>query len=332
MTGLRLRSTDFRREREKQWRRLDTLVTRVERSGLKSLHTDEIHTLPSLYRAAVSSLSVARNISLDRNMLEYLDSLVKRAYFCIYGVKPRTGAVIRTFFLHTFPVTVRRCLAGLLLAIAVMGAGVAVGLTSGDPEFFYAVMPESWTEGRNPTSTTEEMREILYSGDSATDSGLTYFATSLFTHNAQIGFLAFALGFAIGLPTVILLFYNGLILGVLAGLYHSRGLGAEFWAWILPHGVTELLAVCLCGGAGLHIAFSIIRPGKYGRAHGMARAGREAALVVLGSVFLFLIAGLIEGYFRQLVFSVTLRYTLAGVTMALWFVYFATRGKGAKAP
>ena len=77
------------------------------------------------------------------------------------------------------------------------------------------------------------------------------FATFLFTHNAAIGMLCFALGFAFGLPVMLLLFYNGLTLGALAALHESHGLSLEFWAWIAIHGSTELLAVIICGGAGV---------------------------------------------------------------------------------
>jgi len=330
MEEMRLRSSDFRREREGQWRKLNSLVNRVDRGGLESLTTRELHSLPSLYRAAVSSLSVARAISLDRNMLEFLESLVSRAYFCIYGVKPRTRAVVLSFFTRTFPAAVRHHAPGVLFAMAVMVAGLATGLASTDPGTYYAIMPDHIAQDRTPMSTTEELREVLCSGEDERDSTLAYFATSLFTHNASCGFYSFALGFALGLPSVILLFYNGLLLGTLAGLYHSRGLGLEFWAWVLPHGITELLAICLCGGAGLRLAYAIIHPGRFGRLHALAQAGREASLVVLGAVLMFFIAGLIEGIFRQLVHDPAVRYTVAVVTLAFWATYFAGRHRRGK--
>jgi uncharacterized membrane protein SpoIIM required for sporulation len=327
MGEIRLRSIDFRRERSDQWRDLEKLLRRVEKSGLKSLTADELHRLPGLYRAAVSSLSVARAISLDQNLLSYLESLVSRAYFCVYGVKPRAKAVVRDYFLDTFPAMVRKYGLGILLAVAVMAAGMVVGLTLDDGEAYFIIMPEDVAQERTPTSTTEELREVLYSGSEHSDSELGFFATYLFTHNAKVALLSFALGFALGLPTVILLFYNGLILGTLAGLYASRGLSVEFWGWVLPHGFTELGAICLCGGAGLHLALAFIRPGRYGRIYGLTRAGRETAMIALGSVFMLLLAGLIEGFFRQLVHDTTVRYLLAAVTLLFWLAYFLFRGR-----
>jgi uncharacterized membrane protein SpoIIM required for sporulation len=331
MQEVRLRSSDFRREREAQWRELEAIVDRAERKGLASLDTDTLHRLPALYRAVASSLSVARAISLDRNLLLYLESLAARAYLCVYGVKPRTGDVISTFFKRNFPETVRRYRLGVIMALSLMLAGLAVGLAFNDPEAYYAIVPDSMAQGRSPTSSTESLRAVLYSGGDTSSAALGEFSSFLFTHNAKIGLFSFALGFALGLPSVILLFYNGLLLGAMAGLYAQRGLSVEFWAWLLPHGVTELLAVCLCGGAGLMMAVAVLRPGPYGRVHQLARTGREASLIVLGAVLMFLLAGLIEGFFRQIIHDVATRYALACVTFAFWVLYFLRCGKREKA-
>jgi hypothetical protein len=80
------RSVQFRKEREDRWLELESLVDRVEKKGPRSLSPGEMTRLPTLYRSCVSSLSVARAISLDRSLLEYLESLVCRSYLCVYDV------------------------------------------------------------------------------------------------------------------------------------------------------------------------------------------------------------------------------------------------------
>jgi len=326
MEDVHLRSSDFRRERQAQWLQLEAMVKRVEKSGLASLTADQLHKLPGHYRAAVSSLSVARAISLDKNLLVYLESLVARSYLCVYGVKPRAGAVVKSFFMKIFPETVRRYYLGVIIAIVIMLAGVVIGFFLDDPEDFHAVMPEGLAEGRSPASTTEELREILYSNQKS-DTSLGFFATYLFTHNTKVAIFSFALGFALGVLTIILLFYNGLTLGALAGLYASRGLSTEFWAWVMPHGITELLAICLCGGAGIEIGLAIIKPGRYGRLHSLKKTGRRTSMIILGAAMMLLVAGLIEGFFRQLVNDVFTRYALASATFAFWWFYLIIHSK-----
>jgi uncharacterized membrane protein SpoIIM required for sporulation len=126
---------------------------------------------------------------------------------------------------------------------------------------------------------------------------------------------------------MLLLFTNGLLLGAFAALYQDRGLGLEFWAWILPHGITELLAVVLCGAAGLAMGESLLFPGRHTRLVNLGRRGREAGVLVLGSVLMLLLAGLVEGIFRQTVHSVPLRISVAALSALFWTVYFARVGR-----
>ncbi len=327
-----LRSYEFRREREKTWRELERLVDRVEKSGIKNLSAAELTRLPALYRATLSALSVARAISLDRALLDYLEGLCSRAYFAVYGTKRHPLETIAEFFAVKFPQTFRRfrwqmAISGLVL---ILGGVTGFAMTAWDIDNYYAFVPDAMAQGRDPAASTEELREPLYDPGTAGDE-LLLFAMSLFDHNARIGIMAFCLGFAAGIPCVLLIFYNGTVLGAFAALYHDRGLSVELWAWLLPHGVTELLAVVLCGGAGLVLAESLLLPGRHTRLENLALRGREAAVIVLGAVILFFIAGLIEGIFRQVVKDLTLRYAMATATGVWWIVYFGLVGRGARA-
>ncbi|HEX6903516.1 MAG TPA: stage II sporulation protein M [Thermoanaerobaculia bacterium] len=327
MKEFSLKSAQFRREREAAWRELEGLLERVEKKGPKDLTPAELHRLPVLYRGAASSLSVATAISLDKNLLDYLTALVGRAYICVYGSKRRAGDAIREFFLFRFPWAVRRYFAFVFVSMALFALGTLTGyqMTKADPERYHSFVDGAMAGGRTPASSTQELREVLYGGE---DEALSVFASFLFTHNSKIGLLCFALGFAAGVPVIYLLFINGLTLGAMVALYDSRGLGAEFWAWVLPHGVTEITAVCLCGAAGMVLGSAIVFPGRHTRLRNLALKGREVALLGIGAVVMFLLAGLIEGFFRQIVQDVTVRWGLATVTLVFWTWYFLAVGRG----
>jgi uncharacterized membrane protein SpoIIM required for sporulation len=322
-----VKSLEFRREREGSWMELEGLIARVEASGLRTLTAAELSRLPVLYRATLSSLSVARSISLDVNVREYLESLAARAYVCVYGAKRPALEAARRFLTERFPSMVRALRGHVALSAAIMVLGTVTGwaLTTTDPNRFYALVDSDYAGGRTPASTTEELRQVLYDDKNAADM-LGAFAAFLFTHNARIGMLCAALGFAAGVPVMLLLFTNGLLLGAFAALYQDRGLGLEFWAWILPHGVTELLAVVLCGAAGLSVGQALLFPGRHTRLANMGARGREAGVVVLGAVLMFLLAGLVEGIFRQTVHSVPLRLGVTVLSAVFWTVYFARVG------
>lgn len=328
MAAPTIRSIEFRRGREKSWRELDHLVTRVERGGPRALSSRELARLPLLYRACVSSLSVARAISLDRNLLGYLESLASRAYCCVYGARTGVRGAMFSFFAVGFPRAVRALgpEVGAAAGALFLGASVAFFAVLADPELFYSFVEAGYSSGRTPAATTEYLRSGLYSEHGWAD-GLVVFASFLFTHNAQIGMLSFGLGFAAGVPVLGLLFLNGLILGAFGALYHDRGLGVDLWGWLLPHGVPELFAIILCGAAGLSVGRALLFPGRHTRLENIGRAGRAGARVVAGAVALLLVAGLIEGFFRQLVTDLTTRYAFACINVGLCAVYFLRAGR-----
>jgi uncharacterized membrane protein SpoIIM required for sporulation len=322
-----MRSVAFRREREASWNELEALIAQAEKRGVRSLPADKLARLPHLYRATLSSLSVARSISLDRALVDYLENLAGRAYFVVYGTREHLLKKLAGFFLRTLPQTVRASKWHLVFAavVSLAAAIAAFALTLGDMDFYYVFVGEM-AQGRTPASTTAELRDVLYHGNDEAGA-LATFAASLFSHNAQIGILAFATGFVAGLPTVLLLIYNGFVLGGFAALYHSRGLDSELWAWLLPHGITELLAVFLCGAGGFQLAHALVFPGSSTRLDALRERGRAAAVIVVGCVCMLFIAGLIEGIFRQTVTSIAIRYSVAAVTLAWWIYYFGFVGR-----
>ena len=317
-----LRSRRFRVEREADWRKLEELLERVTKGSAKDLSNEELVALPRVYRSTLSSLSVARATSLDQDMIAYLESLCTRSYFFLYGTRSTWGERIASFFLRDWPRAVsgvwRETLAAAMITII---AGLAAYfLTLSDPDWFYSFIPETLSGGRSPATSTEALRDTLYHDEGS--AGLSVFATSLFAHNSSVAIFAFVLGFAFAVPTVLLLAYNGCILGAFVALFVSRGLGFELGGWLLIHGVTELFAIILAGAAGMRIGLMVAMPGSKSRLGAAAEAGRSGALVLGGVIVMLLIAGLLEGFGRQLITSDLTRYAIASATGVIWFLYF----------
>jgi uncharacterized membrane protein SpoIIM required for sporulation len=147
-------------------------------------------------------------------------------------------------------------------------------------------------------------------------------ATFLFTHNAQIALFAFALGFALCLPTAALLVLNGGMLGAFLALFFSRDLGIEATGWLMIHGTTELFAIVLAGAAGFSIGWAVTFPGARTRVDAAAEAGRRAATAMAGVVVMLFVAGLLEGFARQLVQQDVVRYAIATTMLLAWLGYF----------
>ena len=328
MSDVPLKSFEFRRERQGSWLELERLVQKADRSDLRKLSASELSRLPLLYRAALSSLSVARAISLDRNVVEYLEGLCARAHGCVYGVRRRLPDALGEFFLRRFPSTVRAYSGAFLFSLSIVLLGVVAGwwLCADNPERYYAFVGEGLAGGRDPGATTEFLRDGLYGRDHDT-GGLAAFASFLFAHNAQVAILAFCLGLLVGLPTFLLLLTTGLMMGAFGWLYGSRGLAVDLWAWLLPHGITEIGAVVLCGAGGFVVAHAIVFPGELSRLDNLAKRGRDAGVLVIGAVCMLLVAGLIEGIFRQAVVNVPARYAVALATLVGWSLYLGFVGR-----
>jgi len=317
-----LKSQRFRQAREEDWRRLERLIDKAEQGSAARLTDAEILAVPVLYRSTLSALSVARETSLDQGLIDYLETLSARAYFFVYGSRATIQDWLASFFRHDWPASVRGLWRETLASAGLMLLGAMVGawLVTHDPEWFYAFVPAEMSGGRDPGASTESLRATLDGTSEA--GGLSAFAAFLFTHNAQVALLAFALGFALCVPTALLVLYNGATLGAFFALFANRGLGVELGGWLLIHGVTELFAVVLAGAAGLRIGWSVAFPGRKRRLDAAVDAGHTAGVAMAGVVVMLLCAGLLEGFGRQLIADTWLRYGVAAATALLWGVYF----------
>lgn len=317
-----MKSYRFREEREADWKQLEQIIQRAESRGVSGLSDRDIERLPGLYRQAVSSLSVARTISLDQNVVAYLETLCARAYFFVYGTRSRMSERIAQFFARDWAAAVSAAKGPTLLAFLCLfgGAVLAFFLTLNDNEWYWT-FHGGW-DSRNPHATYDELRATLYETDRDIIDMLGAFAAQLFSHNSGIAIFAFALGFALGIPTAVLLIYNGVYLGSFYAVFWQKGLAFELTGWLFIHGVTELFAVILAGAAGFMIGGAVAFPGRKTRMESMRNAGEKASMVIIGAIVMLFLAALLEGFGRQLINSDTVRYTIAGTSLLFWLGYF----------
>lgn len=318
-----LRSDRFRQEREGDWLRLEAIVERFEKGRLRWVSDADVLALPVLYRTVASSLSVARETSLDAATLAYLEGLVQRAWFLVYGPRTSLWSWLRGWLGGGWSAAVRAIWGELIVAFALMGIGTAIGwlLCASDPDWYYSLVPTQFLDTRTPGASREVLLGTLF-GQSE-ERGLSLFAAQLFSNNAGVAILCFALGFAFGIPPLLLLIQNTATLGAMLWLFHGQGLSYEFVGWLSIHGTTELLAILLSGGAGLHIGRSMAFPGSLSALEAAAAAGQRAASVMAGAVLMLVIAALLEGLGRQLIESTPARYGAGYGMLAFWIGYFA---------
>jgi uncharacterized membrane protein SpoIIM required for sporulation len=287
----------FLAERRPEWEALESLLARVESSGLRSLGIEGARQFGKLYRSVSSDLIRARTELVDASVTDYLNDLVARSYAHVHAGSGERGRQVVRFFLEGFPRLFREewravgLSAGLLFAGAIVGA-VAVGI---DPDAQGALIPEQHQAWTPEERIQRDTARGPHGGHEAAQ-----FSSFLFTHNIRVSFLVFALGITFGVGTVGVLFANGVPLGALAMQYHDAGHGLFFWAWILPHGIPELTSIFIAGGAGLLLARGLLLPGRRRRRDALVHEARRAARLVVGAMPILVIAGLIEGTISQI--------------------------------
>lgn len=325
----RLRSARFREQREADWLALEKLVQKAERGAAARLSFQESQELARLYRSTSTSLSVARDISLDKALLEYLEALVARAFIAVYAPQESLAGVVTKFFARSGPQAMRRSWIGLGLALLSFALGGLIGyaLFMQDTEWYYTFIPAELAGGRDPGATTDYLRSVIFDENAGLVTSLGTFAAMLFSHNTRVAFMSFSMGVFACVPTFLLAVYNGLILGTFYALHDSRDLGYEMFGWLSIHGVTEIGALVIAAGGGFQLGLAVLFPGNQPRKDALRIASKDAMKLALIAALMLFAAGLLEGFARQLIQSTEIRIIAGWGIGALWLAWFLLGGR-----
>jgi uncharacterized membrane protein SpoIIM required for sporulation len=290
----------FVRERRGRWKRLESLLDLAEGSPLWELGTERLQELVRLYRQAASDLNEARSYTANPDLLGRLNDLVGRGYRFVYRRRhgERWRAAARRLFAEEIPRAFRAERASLRLAAAALVLGAALGLAAVvvDPGNGERLIPAQFF-----TESPRERVERIESSDERIESvgDAAAFGASLYTHNIQVSFLAFALGALTLVGGLALLFYNGVILGAVAGMYWLDGVQGFFFAWVGPHGALEIPAIAFGAAAGLRLGQALWLPGVKTERAALREALPAVARMLAATMAVLVLAGLIEGLFSQ---------------------------------
>ncbi len=318
----------FVRRRGRVWERLELLLSRVGRRGLRQLDADELFELGRLYRWATSDLAYAQGHAFDAQLLQYLNRLTARAHAYVYGSTVESGrARIARFFTHTFPQEFRASwpYIGICIALTVLWASVAFVVVQHNPADANALLPD-WLV---PPPLTKSLHDSNFAFGPERSAEISSF---IITNNIRVAILTFAAGIVtLGIFTIYLIVFNALMLGALGALYTQAGFGPDFWATIAPHGFIELTAIQIAGGAGLLVAAGVLLPGRLRRRDAIVRNGRRAGVLIGGVIAMLCIAGIIEGFFSPRRFGIDVRAGAGILTAIALVLYFVFAGNAATA-
>ncbi|MCE5200326.1 MAG: stage II sporulation protein M [Armatimonadota bacterium] len=312
------------------FKRLDDLLKSLESGGARKMSSEDVLAFGSLYRRAVSALSTARSQGVDDAKIEYLNNLVSRAYGHIYVAQSKGWPSIATFFKSGFPQTFRQNLHFILLAFAIsIVAGLfAFGVVNRDQGLAEVVLGPQAPDMIDSVASRHEGHKNWMPAEQR-----PMMSSLIITNNIKVAMLAFALGITAGVGTFAILFQNGLMLGVIAAAVKARGAHVAwgFWSFVAPHGIIELTAIFIAGGAGLMIGWALLSPGRYTRSTALKLAGREAAKLLLGVAAMLLVAGIVEGFLSPSMLPNEVKLTSSTMLGIVLFSYLFGAGRGTQA-
>ena len=266
-----------------------------------------------MYRQTASDLAIVREDNTSNQLSAYLNSLLGRAHNLIYmGHRPKINE-LRKFYTESYPQVFRETFPQTMLAFGVflVTALAAFALTMHDPSFAHRMLGAQMMD-------TIEKRE-MWTHSIVTVKPLA--ASAIMTNNLSVSFTTFALGITAGIGTAWMMVVNGLLLGVIGAATWHAGMAEQLWSFVAPHGVLELPAIFIAGGAGFEIARGMLFPGLLPRRESLALAGGRAARLVLGTIPMLIVAGTIEGFLSPSDIAVPLKFLFAAVMFAALVAY-----------
>ncbi|MEO8619473.1 MAG: stage II sporulation protein M [bacterium] len=308
-----------------RWTAFAAKLAIAQRRGLKELGEDGVRDFVAEYRVLSADLARLRTASAGRALDEmfYLGRLVAGAHNLLYrdrGMSLR-GAV--RYLFTEVPREVRRsaapiALAALLLFGPAIIAAVSVVRT---PSLASTLLPAGMLQ------RAEDGVRRARNGEGYIDDPQLFrpvMASSIVTNNVQVTFAVFAGGITAGVLSVMMLVLNGISLGSVVGLYASKGIATLLLAFVAPHGVLELFAICVAGGGGFLIATGLLMPGARTRGRALVENARRAIRLIAASTFLLVIAGTLEGFVSPIEWwPLEGKLAVSGVTLVFLVAYLS---------
>lgn len=313
------------------WNELAGMLKRIEDDPYRHMSFDQIKRLHYLYQRASADLAKISTFSAEREVDQYLEALVGRAYAVIHASRQKAVRFsLWRWFWGRFPRTFRHYWKAFALSLGIMLAGSLFGGAAlvMDSDAKAVLMP--FEQLLIDPSERVAREENIEERDRLKGSKGT-FSAFLMTHNTRVSIFVLALGMTWGIGTVLLLFFNGVILGAVAADYIWAGQSVFLMGWLLPHGAVEIPAILVAGQAGLILANALIgRSSREPLGKRMQNVTPDVVTLICGVAIMLIWAGIVEGFFSQYhapVLPYGVKITFGIVELGLLITFFRLAGR-----
>ena len=321
----------FVQKKREGWEAFRTTALRMETSGVGALAAGEIPEFAAQYREVAADLARARTYQVDPRVIAYLERVVTAGHNALYRARGKERMPLLHYILRDFPAAVVQSWLYVVVAFVLFAAPAGIGyvMIRERPALAEEILPpgmiaraeaaaENLAEGRGYAETRKEARPEM--------------AAFIIANNIQVSFGTFVGGMTGGLLTVWLLFYNGMELGLVMGLFQNYHALSYLLTFVLGHGVLELTAIFISAGAGFRLAKALIAPGDRTRKDALVLEGRIAARMIGAVVTLLAIAGTIEGLLSASSAAPTWKFGVSAATAVFLVLYLLNGYRALTAP
>jgi uncharacterized membrane protein SpoIIM required for sporulation/uncharacterized RDD family membrane protein YckC len=314
-----------------RWQEFSGWVARARQRGLAAMSEREVTEFVARYREVATDLARLRTASGGRehDAIYNLSRLVAAGHNLLYRQRSSPGRAAWRYLTSAVPAEIRGSWMQIALAaLLLFGPAIATYLAIvRSPQLAYELMPAGMIERAESARAREALGEGYLPKDE--EAPLPLLASEVATNNIGVTFAAFASGMTAGVLTVFLLAFNGVMIGGAVGLFASMGVGHLIWAFVAPHGVLELFAICVAGGGAFHLASAILLPGARTRREALVVRGRRAIRLIAGATLLLVVAGAIEGFISPRVWPIEWKFAVSAVTAVFLALFLSLGRRGA---
>jgi uncharacterized membrane protein SpoIIM required for sporulation len=327
----------FEARYEPAWQELEHALAALDRGRSRRRKTGPFPTggvpvtgaarIAQLYRQCCEHLALARERAYPVHLVARLEVLTADAHQRIYRRHDFGLAALRDLLLRRVPVAVRALrwhllVAALVFVLPALVVGVATWVA---PQFALTVVDAGAIRNFDKMYGPEAGEHL--GRTSADDWKMFGFYVM---HNVGIAFQCFAAGITLGVGSLVMLAYNGLLLGAVAGLLVTRGDSERFFSFVITHSAFELTAIVLAGATGLKLGHALLAPGRRTRTQALLRAARETSPVVTGFFVMLLIAAMLEAFWSSSAWIAPgVKYGVGAACWLLVLAYLGLQGRGA---
>ena len=318
----------FLETRSAAWSRLEEIISKTSRRGVRALDENELRELTRLYPAVAIDVARARMYNIDPLTQKRINQLAISAHGLLYRHKNvRLFSAVWKFFERDYPVLFRRLwpymvLATTIFVISFLGAYVSTRLRPSNAFLF--VPGQLDISDEEPGVTVKDISERFRRIEKPP------MAAGIMTNNISVAFNAYALGITAGVGTCFVVIFNSVMLGGFAAHFANHGLAYEFWSFIIPHGVLEIFAILVSAAAGLRLGLSLAMPGQLKRSASLRVGAKDAVMLVLGTIPMFILAGIVEGFMTPSFLPGIAKIILGIVLGALIIAYLVSAGRDSR--